>query len=179
MFTHSLESDADLMLLTQRHAEEVFALVDRNRVHLRQWMPWVPPEYSLEDASAFLKRSLDGFAKHGYFQAGIRVERKLAGIIGFHEPNEGNKHITIGYWLSQDMQGRGLMTRACRAMVNHAIHDRGMNRVEIRCAPDNVKSRAVPRRLGFTEEGVVRQDQWIDGRYEDSVVYGMLASEWK
>lgn len=179
MFTHSLGADADLVLLTERHAEEVFALVDRNRVHLRQWMPWVSPDYSLEHARGFLKRSIERFAKDGFFQAGIRVERKLAGVIGFHEPNEQNNHISIGYWLSHDMQGRGLMTRACRAMVDFAIKERGMNRVEIRCAPGNERSRAVPKRLGFKEEGVVRQDQLLYGRYEDSVVYGMLAGERK
>lgn len=179
MFTHSLGEDADLVLLTERHAEEVFALVDRNRAYLRQWMPWVAPSYSIEDARGFLKRSIERFARDGFFQAGVRYQGKLAGVIGFHEPNEMNKHISLGYWLSEDMQGRGLMTRACRAMVNYAINERGMNRVEIRCAPGNVRSRAIPRRLGFVEEGVIRQDQLLYDTYDDSVVYGMLASEWK
>ena len=179
MFTYSLGEDADLVLVTERHAEELFALVDRNRAYLRQWMPWVAPSYSIEDARGFLKRSVERFARDGFFQAGIRYQTKLAGVIGFHELDGVNNRISIGYWLSEDMQGKGLMTRACRAMVDYAIRERGLHRVEIRCAPGNERSRAIPRRLGFVEEGLIRQDQHLYDKYDDSVVYGMLASEWK
>lgn len=70
------------------------------------------------------------------------------------------------------------MTSACRAMVNIAFEEYGLNRVEIRAAADNRKSRAIPERLGFQKEGVSRQTEWIYDHFVDHVVYGMLADEW-
>ena len=54
-----------------------------------------------------------------------------------------------------------------------------MNRVEIRCATENVRSRAVPERLGFKLEGILRQSIWRHKRYYDLAMYGILAEEWK
>jgi ribosomal-protein-serine acetyltransferase len=53
-----------------------------------------------------------------------------------------------------------------------------MNRIEIRCAPDNAPSRAVPERLGFTEEGLHRQVLAIHGGFQDLIMYAMLARDW-
>jgi ribosomal-protein-serine acetyltransferase len=72
------------------------------------------------------------------------------------------------------------MTKACRALINHAFDVWKLNKVEIRCDPENARSRAIPKRLGFTEEGTLRQVlMGPDDRMHDGVVYGLLASEWK
>lgn len=76
------------------------------------------------------------------------------------------------------MQGKGLMTKACETLVRHAFEDLGLNRVEIRAAVDNRKSRAIPERLGFQQEGVLRDAEWLYDRYADLVVYAMLAKDW-
>lgn len=70
------------------------------------------------------------------------------------------------------------MTEAVRALTTHAFTVLKLNRVEIRAAVGNVRSRAIPERLGFSQEGVARQAERIGDRYEDSVVYSMLATEW-
>jgi ribosomal-protein-serine acetyltransferase len=51
--------------------------------------------------------------------------------------------------------------------------------MEIHCAPENRRSRAIPERLGFKQEGILREEMFIDGRYLDSVVYAMLEDEWR
>ena len=84
----------------------------------------------------------------------------------------------IGYWLAETHQGRGLVTTACRALVDHAFSAWTLNRVEVRAAVDNLRSRAVPERLGFTLEGTIRQAEWVNDRYVDHAVYGMLAADW-
>ncbi len=84
----------------------------------------------------------------------------------------------IGYWLGDVFQGRGIMTQACRAMVAYGFSERGLNRIEIHCAPANVKSRAIPERLGFRIEGTLRQAEKLVDGYVDNVVYGLLASEY-
>lgn len=83
---------------------------------------------------------------------------------------------SLGYWLAKAAQGKGLVTRGVSALLGLAFDEWKLNRVEIHAAPDNAPSRAVPERLGFTQEGVLRQVERIGDRYEDSVVYSLLAS---
>ena len=71
------------------------------------------------------------------------------------------------------------MTRACRALVTHAFRELGLHRVEIRAAPGNRRSRAIPERLGFRQEGILRDAEWPYDHYVDLVVYAMLADEWE
>jgi ribosomal-protein-serine acetyltransferase len=70
------------------------------------------------------------------------------------------------------------MTKACKAFVNYAIRDLKLNRVEIRVAIENTKSRAIPERLGFVQEGRIRKAEWIYDHYLDQYIYGMLAEDW-
>ena len=70
------------------------------------------------------------------------------------------------------------MTAAVRALTDHALRAWELNRVEIGVASENRHSRAIPERLGFREEGTVRQAQRVGDRYLDLVVYGMLAEDW-
>jgi ribosomal-protein-serine acetyltransferase len=85
----------------------------------------------------------------------------------------------IGYWLAEDMQGHGIITRSCRALLDYAFNDRGMNRIQIRAATDNTRSWAIAERLGFTYEGIQRQAGFASRGFHDLAVYSMLAHEWK
>jgi ribosomal-protein-serine acetyltransferase len=178
MFSRELGGGVGLRLLGERDAAEVFALVDRNREHLRRWMPWVSEGYSVDDATRGLRSALEQLARNDGFQAGITVGGALAGAIGFHAIDWSNRKTTIGYWLSADAQGRGVMTTACRALVDHALVELGLNRVEIRCGTGNVRSRRIPERLGFTLEGVARETEWLYDHFVDLAVYSMLARAW-
>ena len=179
MFSRELGGGIALRLLGERDAAEVFALVDRNRDHLRQWMPWVSEGYGLDDATRWLRSSLEQLARNDGFQAGITFEGSLVGAIGFHGIDWASRKTTIGYWLSADAQGRGIMTTACRALVHHALVELGLNRVEIRCGTGNVRSRRIPERLGFTLEGVAREAEWLYDHFVDWAVYSMLQRDWQ
>src|SRR5690625_199905 len=84
----------------------------------------------------------------------------------------------IGYWLDIEHQGKGIMTRAVRALTDYAFEEFDLNRVDIRAAVGNVKSRAIPERLGYKKEGVLRQSEWLYDHFVDHAVYSMLKSEW-
>jgi ribosomal-protein-serine acetyltransferase len=99
-------------------------------------------------------------------------------MIGFHAVSWRDRSAEIGYWLSADAQGRGILTRAAARLIDHAIAEWKLNRIEIRAAPDNARSRAVPERLGFVLEGTLREAERVGDRYVDSVVYSMLARDW-
>ncbi len=178
MFKHIIDENIDLRLLQLNHAEELFALTDTCRPYLREWLPWVDSTKTVEDTKAFIEFTKKQFASNQGFQAGIWYQDKLVGVIGYHGFNLAHKLTSIGYWLNEEYQGKGIMTKACKAMVDYALSDLKFNRVEIRCAEKNNKSRAIPERLGFTQEGIVRGAEFLYDHYVDHVIYGMLASEW-
>lgn len=179
LFRLSIDEDTDLRIYEERHAQEIADVVDQNRAHLRQWLPWLDNSRSVEDSKAFIRDALRQFADNQGFQAGIWFQGKLAGGIGYHPINWASRKVEIGYWLGETYQGKGLVTKACRALVTYAFDVLGLNKVEIRCAIENVRSCAIPKRLGFTQEGILREAEWLYDHYVDLVVYGMLAREWQ
>lgn len=179
MFSLKIDDDLEVRLLEENHLEILFALVDRNRRHLRQWLPWLDRETSLDDTRQFITGALDQFAVNSGLVAGIWFRGRIAGVISYNTLDWANRIAYIGYWVAANFQGRGIATRSCRAMVNYAFNELELNRVEIRCATGNKKSCAIPQRLGFTQEGVVRQAEWLYDHYVDHLIFGTLASEWK
>ena len=178
MFATALRDDFELRLLEERHAPELFAAVERNREHLRQWLPWVDAATAEDDVIAFIRSTLEMFAAHDGFTAGIWHRERAAGVIGTHRIDWPNRRAELGYWLAREFEGRGIITDACRVSINHLFREMDLNRVEIRCAAGNAKSSAIPRRLGFKLEGTHRDAYLVNGRYHDLLVYGMLKSEW-
>ena len=178
MFACSLGDDAELRLLEVRHAEDLFTLINHNRLHLRQWLGWVDGNQSIDDSRNFIRGTLQQFANSNGFQAGIWFKGTLAGVIGYNYIDWHNGKTELGYWLGESFQGHGLITRACRALTDHSFDELGLNRVEILCAAGNTRSRAVPERLSFTQEGILHQAEWLYDHYVDLVVYAMLADHW-
>src|SRR5579884_370510 len=146
---------------------ELYATIDRNRQHLREWLPWVTAEYDIEQARRFVADRVVEHEQRTAMMCVVRYRGEIAGAIGLHTIDALNRATSIGYWLDAAQCGRGIMTRACRAVVTCAFRDYGLHRVEIRCATGNYRSCAIPRRLGFTEEGVLRQAGFLWGRWVD------------
>lgn len=179
MFEFKVDDQISLRLLEPRHADALFALTNANREHLRQWLPWLDTVASVTDTSNFIETTRKQFVANDGFIAGIWYQGELAGVVGHNSIDWLNRIGRLGYWLGAGLQGRGIMTKSCRALVTHAFAELQLNRVDIRCAAGNSRSRAIPERLGFRQEGVIRQAEWLYDRFVDHVVYGMLASEWQ
>ena len=166
-----------LRLLEQSDAREVHALVEANRRHLSPWLPWAANQL-MSDTARYTERSRRQLAENNGFQTVIELDGEIVGLVGFHGVDWPNRKTTIGYWLDERHQGKGLMTRAVARLTEHAIDTWQLNRVEIHVAPENTRSRAIPQRLGSTEEGTLREAERVGGRYLDIVIYALLASEW-
>jgi len=179
LFYCNLHEDAQLRLLEVSHARELFGLTDSSREHLRKWLPWVDKNKKVEDSRKFIEQTRKQLAQNQGIQAGIWYRGNLAGVIGQHKIDWGNKITSIGYWLGKEYEGKGLVTLACGALINYSFEELDLNRVEILCATENSKSRAIPERLGFEKEGIIREREWVNDRYVDHVVYGMLAGDWR
>jgi ribosomal-protein-serine acetyltransferase len=175
MLTFELSDGCRLRLLEEADADELYALIDANREHLARWMPWAAGQ-TREGTLEFIRATRRQLADNNGFQVAIVHRGRIAGVCGFHAVDWHHRSTSIGYWLAEREQGQGLMTQTVRALVDHALHLWDLHRIEIRAAPENARSRAIPERLGFREEGVLREAERVGDRYLDSVVYGLVVS---
>lgn len=177
MFRHRVNDEVELRLLEQIHALDLFNLIDANRSHLREWLPWVDGTQSVVDTSVFIASALRQFAEGKGFQAAIYCQGQLCGVIGHHGIDWANRSTSLGYWLAGTHQGKGIMTACCSAVVAHAFAELHLHRVVIRCATENRRSRAIPERLGFKLEGISREAEWLYDHFVDHAVYAKLQGD--
>jgi ribosomal-protein-serine acetyltransferase len=177
MLTFSLDDRRHLRLLEEADAPELHGLVEANRTYLACWMPWAATQ-SLEGTLAFIRSSRHQLADNRGLQLAIIEDGAIAGVLGYHGLDWENRATSIGYWIAERSQGNGTVTRATAALVDHAFATWKLKRVEIRAAVENARSRAIPERLNFKREGVLRQCARVGDRFEDHVVYAILAEEW-
>jgi ribosomal-protein-serine acetyltransferase len=178
MFHDTIDENIELRLLEEQHAEAVYGLLKQNRNHLQAELTWLTDQLTLEDARAYIRAGLDRQAANNGLRAGIWLRDELAGIASLHGVVWADRKASLGYWLGEAYQGRGLVTKACASLIRHAFEELDLNRLEIQCDRENVRSRKVAERLGFTLEGILRQAWWNQGRVADLAVYGLLKPEW-
>lgn len=177
MHTLNLDERTQLRLPEESDADELYAVVSDNRAYLSEWMPWAPGQ-TLDGTLEFIRASRKQVADNQGFQTFIIQDGSIVGVLGFHSIDWQNRSTTVGYWIAERAQGSGTVTRAVAALTEHAFTVWKLNRVEIRAGVGNARSRAIPRRLGFVEEGVTRQAERLGDRYVDHAVYSMLAQDW-
>ncbi len=164
--------------LAEADAAELYALVEANRPELARWMPWAAGQ-TLAATGDFIRATIEQEADDRGFQVALVADGAIAGVAGFHGIERSDRSTTIGYWLAAPYQGRGLMTAAVGALVDHAFDAWTLHRVELRAAPGNRRSRALAERLGFREEGLLREAERFGDEYRDLVLYAVLVSEWR
>lgn len=178
MFSNDLGEGTRLKILSHEDAEPLFELTERNREHLRRWLPWVDHSTTVADTRSFIVMTLEQHAANKGIQSGLWHDGQIAGVIGHNLVDHGNKLVSIGYWLGESFTGKGLMTKACRYYVEYSFAVMAMNRVAISCGAKNHKSRAIPERLGFRREGTLRQAERLPSGFHDLIIYSMLRDEW-
>ncbi|WP_214851342.1 GNAT family protein [Exiguobacterium sp. s193] len=180
MFMHQITEQLSLKLIERQDADALYALVDTNRDHLREWLGWVdgatgPESYRDEVIPTWLKQYADGDG----FACGIYYDGALIGTIALHEINQTLRQTSIGYYLTGNGRGKGLMTPVVAFITEYCFTTLGLNRVVIECAVDNTRSRKIPERLGYEQEGILRDAERLYGTYHDIAVYAMLAQDWQ
>ena len=178
MFEHVIDNDLKLRMLREEDAQELFRVVDANRQHLREWLPWLDANTEVENTRQFIQSILQQHARDEGFTCAILHRGRIIGVVGYHPIRRGNRSVEIGYWLSREATSKGIMTKCCHVLVEHAFAHLGLNRVAIPVAVGNSRSRAIPERLGFKQEGVIRDAEWLYDHYVDHVLYAMLKREW-
>lgn len=173
-----VDCNIELRLLELRDAEELFALIDQNRTHLRSWLPWLDKTTEVKHSFEFIQYAQAQFSGNSAAIVGIWQQDQLVGIIAYNKIDWTNRVAYLGYWLSKHVSGQGIMTLACQALIQHAFKELKLNRIDIRCATENHKSCAIPKRLGFTCEGIIRDAEWLYDHYVDHQIWGLLAKDY-
>jgi ribosomal-protein-serine acetyltransferase len=178
MFHLRIDDHLELRPLRTEDADVLIALVQRNRDHLDPWLRWSGRVQTVDDARAHIERFAAKTAGGDGFFAGLWLDGELVGGVVCHGIDRASSHTEIGYWLGAEYVGRGLVTRACRAVIAALFEQEKLHRIEIQAAVDNLPSRAVAERLGFTFELVARDSAWITTQFRDHAIYSLLDREW-
>mgnify|MGYP003070650427 CR=1 FL=1 len=158
-----------LRRLRTEDAPDIFASIDTQRRYLGRWLPFVADTHRIEQTRQVVAGMLADTANPVFT---LRSGNAFAGLIGFKSADGTTRTIEIGYWLRSEFQGRGIMTSAVQALCRLAFEEMGMERIEIRCAPGNLRSNRIPQRLGFRLDRVeVRGEQLSDGEFVDLNIY--------
>jgi len=180
MFSLRVDNELELTLQYENRVEEAFAVIMGNYDHIHEWSSWLIEDFALEKAREFCKQHVKNF-ENGEGDIGLRIiyQDKIAGETGFHAINRKDKSAEIGYWLAKEYTGKGLVTKSVTRLLEYGFEELKLNRIVIKCVPENVKSRRIPEKLGFVQEGIEREGGWLHTRFVDHIVYSMLVKEWR
>lgn len=173
-----IDDQISLHLPRPEIAEAIFQTVDAQRSYLRQWLPWVDGTQTSADTLAFIEESIKKNKTGERLTTFIYNGVHLAGSIGFVNLKKEHQMGEIGYWLHQDIQHQGIMTKTCARFIDYAFRTKALNRIEIKVASENSKSQAIPKRLGFTHEGTLRESLQMYDQFYDLELFSLLRREW-
>jgi ribosomal-protein-serine acetyltransferase len=169
------------LLLRSFQAEDAAALfnaVDKSRSHLRPWLRWVDATTKPEHIQQFIQRTLQQLNNQEALELGIFYNRQIIGGIGMHEWDHFLKKAQVGYWISEEYEGKGIVYRSLTYFIDFLFAKPGLNKIEIQFMPSNMRSASIANRLGFKVEGIIRQSYFMNGKLEDLVITGLLKTEW-
>ena len=177
MFYRIINDHLALKVMTERDAEEAYGVIDADREHLREYLPWVDTIHSAEDE----RKSLASFpfGPNEQINCFLTLDGKIIGAVGLPIINRTCELAEIGYWIGSEWEGKGYVTAAVRDIEKLCFTDLGMERVQITNDAANTRSRAIPERLGYTFEGILRRHLYSgEGRIADRSVYSILKPQW-
>ncbi|WP_043486252.1 MULTISPECIES: GNAT family N-acetyltransferase [Streptomyces] len=180
MYAISLGDDgAELRPLEPWQAEEFLAHMDRGREFIGQFIGLADRVTDLASSRAHLQAYAQKTAADAGRIYGIWTNGELVGGVLFKTMDLAQGTAEAGCWLEPSAVGKGLVTRAARVIIDWAIEERGIHRVEWQVAAGNRASVAVARRLGMTLDGVLRESFPYRGKRHDIEVWSILAPEWR
>jgi ribosomal-protein-serine acetyltransferase len=148
MFRLSVTPGIELQQIEARDATALFALVERNRAYLRQWLPWVDQSHFADDTRDFIMSALSQYHANRGPNMAIWIDGAIAGAVGCHPIDWANRSCSLGYWIEAGHQGKGIVSKCCARLIDYLFEDLKLHRVVIQCGTGNTRSCAVPG-LGY------------------------------
>lgn len=173
-----IENGLRLESINSSFAHQLIKAINNNREHLSPFLPWVPGMQSEKDAAAYISNceSLEAEGKEVSFV--IFFNEVLVGRIGLHHLDQANRKAAIGYWLIKEAEGKGIILKSCKALITYGFQKLQLQRIEITASVQNYRSCAIPEKLLFKREGVLRSNLLINDHFHDLAMYSMLKDEW-
>jgi ribosomal-protein-serine acetyltransferase len=175
-FNALLKPNQDILIQTlkSQDSSKLFKLVENNRAYLREFLGWVDKSITENDTLTFIKIQEDKMQKKEALIFSVWYQKEIVGLIDLHAIDHANHSANIGYWISKDTQGKGIITKSVKAAIDYAFEKLSLHRIQILCATENKKSQAIPLRLGFSHEGTLKDAIWHYGNYFDAQLYGLV-----
>jgi RimJ/RimL family protein N-acetyltransferase len=162
-------------------AQPLFDAIMASKDHIAQWLPWPRFYHSVDDAYQFIRGNSGHWSNHKHIGTGIwrREDGALLGSVGVTVRHWEVPAFELGYWIGQMHEGKGYMSESVRVMTGFLFDTLHVERVAIRCDARNVRSRAIPERLGFVFEGCARHHNiGNDGTIRDTLIYAMIPEDY-
>lgn len=173
-----IDDTIQLELTSEKHAQALFEAVDKNRAHLSAFLPWVENMKSVNDFTEYIINCVSLYRQGKEVSFVIILHGIAVGRIGLHHFNMLNKNAEIGYWITKAAEGHGIISKSCKILIAYGFHELNLHRIVIKAATQNVRSQAIPIKLGFKKEGVLRQAEWVNNEFLDIVLFSLLSNEW-
>jgi ribosomal-protein-serine acetyltransferase len=161
-------------------AEALQEAVAESREHIRPWLPFADEHQTVEESLIFIRRVMAKWLLRedlgvGLFDAG---SGQYVGGSGLHPRDWQVPAFEIGYWVRRTSEGRGYVTEAVRLLTDYAFTGLAAQRIMIRCDARNTRSAAIPRRLGFVEEALLRNEAVAtDGTLRSTLVFALTPDD--
>lgn len=155
-------------------APALFEAIHESLAELLPWMPWCHPGYSIEEARAWIELTLAGHRDGSMFDFAIEADGSFAGACGINRIDALNRVANLGYWVRTSRAGRGIVTSAVRQLIDWALANTELERIEIVAAVDNARSQRVAQRVGARREAVLGKRAMARGRPSAAVMYAVL-----
>ena len=179
----SLESERlILQRFIKRDAPTLDEAIRVSLADLNQWLPWARLDYTTSDTTAFIRDSLQAWKEERAWDYSIRSKedpRKHLGNVSFWTVSKLGKIAEIGYWVRSDETSRGVCTEAVERLLEETFDSLGYHKVVLRIAVGNDASDRVAEKLGFTREGVLREELLIRGNWVDHSLWSLLDREYR
>lgn len=172
-----INDDLRLERVNLSMAETIFNAIDRDRDYLKMWLPFVEFTHQVSDTERYLQRVNEETLNETNEIFSIWLKEEFAGLVGFNHIDHLNKKAEIGYWLTEKMQGKGIITVCIESLTSYAFQKLKMNRLTIKVAVGNKKSAAIPQRLGFKSEGIERSGELHGQKFLDLQIYSFLKTD--
>ncbi|MEI6352432.1 MAG: GNAT family protein [Candidatus Nomurabacteria bacterium] len=177
-FILKVDENIELRLRSLEDVESSFAVTRKNINHLKTFLNWATDNFSIEDSEKFIIACEEGFVNEKNLDLGIFYQGKIIGSCGFHTIRKNNKVAEIGYWIDEDFQGKGIISKCVKALVVYGFEELGLNRIQILCATENKASGAVAIKCGFKLEGTLRKNVMSNGVVYDSFIFSIISDEY-
>ncbi|TOB49044.1 RimJ/RimL family protein N-acetyltransferase [Vibrio parahaemolyticus] len=178
MFTLEVEKGLQLALVEPQFAPLYLEIVTREKEYLSKWLAWPQHAENSDFFLSFIKQSLHDYADGKSLVCAMFYDSNLVGNISFNTINQDLKKVEIGYWLSAEYQGRGIVSKSVTKLIEMAFTKLNIQKIEISAAVENQPSRRVCERLGFSLEGVITCSENLNGRVVDHAIYGLSRKAW-